>query len=53
MIQEPFFSPPTVAAPSMQDIVMPAPIVVPLMATMNGDEKIVHQDPIEPAATHE
>jgi hypothetical protein len=48
MIQEPFFSLPVVAAPTMQDIVMPAPVVIPPVGTMNGDE-----DPIEPVTTHE
>ena len=32
---------------------MPAPIVIPLVATMNDDEEPVLQDSIEPIATHE
>jgi hypothetical protein len=53
MIQELFFSLPAVAAPTMQDIVVPISIVIPPMATMNEDEEHVLQDPIEPVATHE
>jgi hypothetical protein len=41
MIQEPFFSLPIVAAPIMQDIMVQAPVVFPLVATMNEDEKPV------------
>jgi hypothetical protein len=53
MIQNPFFSLPVVAAPTMQDIMVPAPVVIPPVATMNDDEEPVLQDPIEPVATHE
>ena len=49
MIHEPFFSLPTVAAPTVQDTVVPSPIVIPPVATMNDDL----QDTIEPIATHE
>ena len=48
MIHDPFFSLPTVAAPIVQDIVVPAPAVISPVATMNDDE-----DPVEPIATHE
>ena len=41
MIHEPFFSLPAVAAPTMQNTMVPAPIVIPPMATMND-----HKEPI-------
>jgi hypothetical protein len=53
MIQEPFFSLPAVDAPTMQDIMVPAPIVISPVATINEDKEPVLQDPIEPVATHE
>ena len=53
MIHEPFFSLPAVAAPTVQDTVVPAPVVIPPVAIMNDDEEPVRQDPIEPIATHE
>ena len=53
MIHEPFFSLPAVAAPTMLDIVVPAPVVIPPVATMNDYEEPVLQDHIEPIATHE
>ena len=53
MIHEPFFSLPAVAAPTVQDTVVPAPVIIPPVATMNDDEEPVLQDPIEPIATHE
>ena len=53
MIHELFFSLPAVAAPIVQDTVVPAPVVIPPVATMNDDEEPVLQDPIEPIATHE
>ena len=52
MIHEPIFSLPAVAAPTVLDIVVPAPVVIPPVATMNDDEEPVLQDPIEPIATH-
>ena len=52
MIHEPFFSLPVVAAPTMLDTVVPAPVVIPPVATMNDDEEPVLQDPVEPIATH-
>ena len=53
MIHELFFSLPAVDAPIVQDTVVPAPVVIPPMATMNDDEEPVLQDPVEPIATHE
>ena len=53
MIHEPFFSLPAVATPTIQDTVVPTPVVILPMATMNDDEEPVLQDPIEPIATHE
>ena len=53
MIHEPFFLLPAVAAPTVLDNVVPAPVVVPPVATMNDNEEPVLQDPIEPIATHE
>ena len=53
MIHEPFFSLPAVTAPTVQDTVVPAPIVIPPVVTMNEDEEPALQDPVEPIATHE
>ena len=53
MIHEPFFSLPAVATPIVLDTVVPAPIIILPVATMNDDEELVLQDPIEPIATHE
>ena len=53
MIHEPFFSLPVVAAPTVQDTVVPAHVVIPPVATMNDDEEPILQDPVEPIATHE
>ena len=53
MIHELFFSLPTVTTPTVQDTVVPAPIVIPPVATMNDDKEPILQDPIEPIATHE
>ena len=53
MIHEPFFSLPAVAAPTLQDTVVLAAVVIPPVATMNDDEEPVLQDPVEPIATHE
>ena len=53
MIHELFFLLPTVAAPIVQDTLVPAPVVIPPVATMNDDEEPVLQDLIEPIATHE
>ena len=40
-------------APTVQDTMVPAPVVIPPVATMNDDEEPVLQDPIETIATHE
>ena len=48
-----FFSLPAVAAPIVLDTVVPAPVVIPPVATMNDDEEPVLQDFIEPITTHE
>ena len=53
MIHELFFSLPVVAAPIVQDTVVPASVVILPMATMNDDEEHVPQDPVKPIATHE
>ena len=53
MIHEPFFSLSAVTAPIVQDTMVPAPVVILPVATMNDDEEPVLQDPIEPIATHE
>ena len=53
MIHESFSSLPTVAAPTVQDTMVPAHVVIPPVAIMNDDEKPVLQDPIESIATHE
>ena len=53
MIHEPIFSLHAVAAPTVQDTMVSAPVVIPPVATMNENKKPVLQDPIEPIATHE
>ena len=53
MIHKPFFSLPAIAAPTVLDTVVPAPVVIPPVATMNDDKEPVLQDSIEPIATHE
>ena len=53
MIHEPFLSLLAVAAPIVSDTVVPAPVVIPPVATMNDDKEPVLQDSIEPIATHE
>jgi hypothetical protein len=53
MIHEPTFSLHVVAAPTVQDTMVSAPVVISPMAKMNENEKHVLQDPIEPIATHE
>ena len=52
MIHEPFFSLPAVVAPTVLDTVVPAPVVILYVATMNDDEEPVLQDYIEPIATY-
>ena len=46
MIHEPFFSLTAVAAPIVSDTMVPAPVVIPSVATMNDDKEPVLQDPI-------
>ena len=53
MIHESFFSLPAVAAPTVQDNVVPAHVVIPPVTTMNDDEEPVLQDPTKSIATHE
>ena len=53
MINVPIFSLPAIAAPTVQDTMVSAPVVIPLVATMNENEKPVLQDSIEPIATYE
>ena len=53
MINEPIFSLPVVAAPTVLDTMVPAPVVISPVATMNENEEPVLQDSIEPIATHE
>ena len=53
MIHEPFLSLLAVAAPIVSDTVVPAPVVISPIATMNDDKEPVLQDPIEPFATYE
>ena len=53
MIEEPFFSLPVAAAPTIPDIVMPTPVVSSLAVETNVDREPVLQDPTEPIATDE
>ena len=53
MIREPFFSLPVVAAPTVPDIVVPAPVVIPPMVTMSEDLEPVLQELSEPTVVHE
>ena len=53
MIHGPIFSLPAIAAPTVQDTVVSAPVVILHVATMNDHEEPVLQDRIEPIATHE
>jgi hypothetical protein len=41
MIQEPFLELPVIAAPTIQDTLVPTPVVIPPVATMNDDEEPV------------
>ena len=47
MVQEPFFELPATATPTMQDVVVPAPVVIPSMATTNEDEEPMVQNPTD------
>jgi hypothetical protein len=53
MIQEPFFSIPVVAAPTVRDTAVTTPVVSSLVATMNKNEEPVVQDPMEPVVAQE
>jgi len=53
MVQEPFFTLPVVAAPTVQDTVVIAPVVSSPMTTMDEYEEHVLQDPVEPVVPHE
>ena len=53
MIHKPIFSLPAATAPIVLDTVVPAPVVIPPMATTNEDEEPMVQNPTEPIATHE
>jgi len=53
MVQEPFFSLPIAAVPTVYDTVVTAPVVSSLMATINKHEESVLQDHIEPVVAHE
>ena len=53
MIHEPIFSLPAVVAPTVQDTMVSAPVVIPTVATPNKNEEPVLQDSIEPIAAHE
>ena len=53
MVQEPFFSLPVAAAPTVQDTIVTASVVSSLMAIMNEHEEPVLQDPIEPVVAYE
>ena len=53
MIHEPFFSLLAVAAPTVLDTVVSAPVVIPPVTIMNDDEEHVLHYSIEPIATYE
>ena len=53
MIHGLIFSLPTVAAPTVRDTMVSAPVVIPPVATMNDHKESILEDPIEPIATHE
>ena len=53
IIHKPIFSLSAVAAPTVLDTMVPAPVVISPVATMNENEEPVLQDSIEPIATHE
>ena len=52
MVQEPFFTLPVVAVPTVQDIVVTAYVVSSPVATMNEHEEPILQDLLEPVVTH-
>ena len=53
MIEEPFFSIPVDATPTVQDDVVQASIVSSSVVATNENEEPIIQDPIEPIAAHE
>ena len=53
MVQEPFFSLPVTAAPTVQGTVVTAPVVISLVTTINEHEESILQDPIELVVAHE
>ena len=53
MIHEPIFSLHIIAAPTVQETMVSAPVVISPLAIMNDDKEPVLQDSIEPIATHE
>jgi hypothetical protein len=53
MIQEPIFELPVPVARTVQDTIVTTPIVSSPVATMNGHEEPILQDPIENDATSE
>ena len=53
MVQEPFFTLPVVAVPTVHDTIVITPVVSSPVATLNEHEEPVVQDPIEPIVTHE
>jgi hypothetical protein len=53
MVQEPFFTLPVVAGPTVQDTVVTALVVGSPVATMNEHEEHVLQYPIESGVAHE
>ena len=53
MIHVPIFLLPDVTAPTTHVVVMPAPVVIPPMATMSEYMEPVLQKPVEPIVVHE
>jgi len=53
MIQESFFFIHVAATPTMQDAVVPTPVVSSLVVATNQTEEHILQDPIEPIAADE
>ena len=53
VVQEPFFTLPVVAVPTVQDTIVTAHVVSSPVATMNEHEEPILQDPLEPNVTHE
>ena len=53
MVQEPFSTLHVVAAPTVRDTIVIAPVDNSPVVTMNEHEEPVLQDPIEPVVAHE